>query len=96
MFVNYVIVIMFCHIYTSMYVLFQITTFHAEGSTHTETKEIARLSKPGINEHHQGSWTGDQLVIPPLPPSFLRGCAIIDIRYWLKVIIPSLKSTIVH
>lgn len=38
--------------------------------------------QPGETE----TWTGDRLMIPPLPPSFLVGCKIIDINYYLEVI----------
>lgn len=38
--------------------------------------------QPGETE----TWTGDRLMIPPLPPSFLVGCRIIDINYYLEVI----------
>ena len=48
-------------------------------------KEVGRITERPINEGESFSWEGQQFVIPPLPPSYLAGCNIIDIRYILQV-----------
>ncbi|CAL1533646.1 unnamed protein product [Lymnaea stagnalis] len=62
-----------------------VTTFRATTKSRTTTAEVARVTRPGIAGHSEDSWTGEQLVIPPLPPSFLVGCNIIDIHYILQL-----------
>ncbi|KAK7115750.1 hypothetical protein V1264_001566 [Littorina saxatilis] len=51
----------------------------------TVIKEVARITQGPIEAGQPCSWEGQQLVIPPLPPSFLAGCNIIDIRYILQL-----------
>ena len=63
----------------------QITTYRASTKTRTRTKRIAALMRPAIPGHSEDVWSGEELVIPPLPPSFLEGCRIIDIRYIVQV-----------
>ncbi|XP_046337202.1 arrestin domain-containing protein 3-like [Haliotis rufescens] len=58
-----------------------VTMFHATSKTRTSSRVIAKLKHGEIEEGGHDYWNGDQLVIPPLPPSFLAGCNIIDIRY---------------
>lgn len=48
-------------------------------------QEVARVSRPGFDAYGRDQWNGEKLVIPPLPPSYLAGCRIIDIRYILQV-----------
>lgn len=48
-------------------------------------KEVTRISHPGVQGGESVVWKGMGLVIPPVPPSFLERCNIIDIRYFLKV-----------
>lgn len=48
-------------------------------------QEVARVSRPGFDAYGRDQWSGEKLVIPPLPPSYLAGCRIIDIRYILQV-----------
>lgn len=67
-------------------VLIQVKTFHATTKSVTVRKEVARLTRPSIQPRQGDAWSGEELVIPPLPPSFLNGCKIIDIGYKLQVI----------
>ena len=48
-------------------------------------KEIAKITHPGVDGGASVIWRDSILTIPPVPPSFLEGCKIIDIRYFLKV-----------
>lgn len=50
-------------------------------------KEVAKITHPGVDGGKSVVWKESGLVIPPVPPSFLEGCNIIDIRYFLKVIL---------
>ncbi|BFZ02492.1 hypothetical protein BsWGS_05531 [Bradybaena similaris] len=50
-----------------------------------EFKEVARVTRPPIEAYDMDQWNGEQLVIPPLPPSYLFGCGIIDLRYILQL-----------
>ena len=38
-----------------------------------------------IDPYGSDVWSGDRLEVPAVPPSFLVGCSIIDIRYILMV-----------
>ncbi|CAL1540948.1 unnamed protein product [Lymnaea stagnalis] len=62
-----------------------VTTFHVRQRSKTWKTEVARVTRPGIVGHGNDFWTGEQLIIPPLPPSFLDGCKLIDIRYILQL-----------
>ncbi|RUS72755.1 hypothetical protein EGW08_019473 [Elysia chlorotica] len=62
-----------------------ITTLYAEGSTHVTNKTVARLTRPSIEGHSEDVWSGEEIVIPPLPPSFLLGCKIIDVKYIVQL-----------
>ncbi|XP_067665145.1 arrestin domain-containing protein 3-like [Haliotis asinina] len=62
-----------------------VTMFHATTKTRTSSRVIASLKHGEIEEGGHDYWNGDQLVIPPVPPSFLSGCNIIDIRYVVQL-----------
>ncbi|CAG5135197.1 unnamed protein product [Candidula unifasciata] len=62
-----------------------ITMYHATTKSRMQTREVARVTRPAIEAYGQDQWNGEQLVIPPLPPSFLAGCRIIDVRYVLQL-----------
>ncbi|KAK7473588.1 hypothetical protein BaRGS_00035191 [Batillaria attramentaria] len=62
-----------------------ITMFHATSKSRTVTKEIGRMTERPIEEGKSFSWEGQQFVLPPLPPSYLVGCRIIDVRYVLQL-----------
>nr|XP_022329204.1 arrestin domain-containing protein 2-like [Crassostrea virginica]XP_022329205.1 arrestin domain-containing protein 2-like [Crassostrea virginica] len=53
-------------------------------------KEIAKITHPGVDGGTSVIWRDSILTIPPVPPSFLEGCKIIDIRYFLKLVIETL------
>ncbi|BFZ02476.1 hypothetical protein BsWGS_05515 [Bradybaena similaris] len=62
-----------------------VITYHATTKSKIQIKEVARLTRPAIEAHGSDQWSGEQLVIPPLPPSYLVGCRIIDVRYILQL-----------
>ncbi|CAL4080815.1 unnamed protein product, partial [Meganyctiphanes norvegica] len=53
------------------------------GDIKTETLTIAKLSHGEVYAGDSDSWTGDQILIPPLPPTNLNYCNNIDIKYEL-------------
>ena len=59
--------------------------FHATTKTNFSSQEVARVTHPDLQPGETDSWSGGRLVLPPLPPSFLLGCGIIDIDYYLEV-----------
>ncbi|XP_065942642.1 arrestin domain-containing protein 17 isoform X5 [Magallana gigas] len=68
------------------YVKLNMTTiFHATTKSKTTTTEVARVVHQDVQPGETETWTGDRLMIPPLPPSFLVGCRIIDINYYLEL-----------
>ncbi|XP_062620954.1 arrestin domain-containing protein 3-like isoform X2 [Saccostrea cucullata] len=67
--------------------LYMTTVFHATTKSKTTTSEVARVVHQDIQPGETETWSGDRLVIPPLPPSFLVGCQIIDINYYFELIV---------
>ena len=63
----------------------QVTVFHATSKSRTVSKEVGRVTEGAIEPGQSFSWEGQQFVLPPLPPSYLVGCRIIDVRYILQV-----------
>jgi len=43
------------------------------------------VSHGQITPHDSDVWSGEKLTVPPLPPSYLVGCNIIDIKYYIQV-----------
>lgn len=53
-------------------------------------KEVAKIPHPGVDGSKSVVWKESGLIIPPVPPSFLEGCNIIDIRYFLKLVVETI------
>ena len=64
--------------------LFQ-ATHHGKKGTERSKSVVAEKRHGGIKPGQSDSWSDDTLVVPPLPPSGLVGCNLIDIHYILKV-----------
>jgi len=47
----------------------------------TESRELAAVSRGKIRAGHTDDWKSEQLFVPPLPPTNLRGCHMIRIQY---------------
>ncbi|GFO36965.1 arrestin domain-containing protein 3 [Plakobranchus ocellatus] len=62
-----------------------VTTYRATTSTTLSSRVIASISRPEIPAHSEDIWSGEELIIPSVPPSFLEGCNIIDIRYFVQL-----------
>ncbi|XP_029643648.1 arrestin domain-containing protein 17 [Octopus sinensis] len=60
-----------------------ITSFHATTKTKTLHKNITSVMQGGVRPGESDYWNQVALLIPPLPPSSLIYCNIIDIKYIL-------------
>ncbi|XP_037801111.1 arrestin domain-containing protein 17 isoform X1 [Penaeus vannamei] len=47
----------------------------------TETRELSSVSRGKIKSNDTDDWKYEQLYVPPLPPTNLRGCHLIRIQY---------------
>ncbi|BFZ01389.1 hypothetical protein BsWGS_04428 [Bradybaena similaris] len=65
--------------------LLMTTTFHAAYKSRSVTQIVARIQRGSLKSGNSDSWEGDSLLLPPLPPSFLIGCSIIDVKYTLQL-----------
>lgn len=65
--------------------LIMVTVYHATTKSRTETQCVAMVSHGEIGPHGSDVWSGEALVVPAIPPSYLVGCSIIDIRYILQL-----------
>jgi hypothetical protein len=57
----------------------------------TETRELASLSRGKIRPGDSDEWKNEQLYVPPLPPTNLRGCHLIKVQYDVYVSTEKLK-----
>ncbi|XP_063241732.1 arrestin domain-containing protein 4 isoform X2 [Bacillus rossius redtenbacheri] len=53
----------------------------------SETRELASLSRGKIRPGDTDEWKNEQLYVPPLPPTNLKGCHLIKIQYDVYFII---------
>ncbi|XP_050423306.1 arrestin domain-containing protein 17 isoform X1 [Adelges cooleyi] len=53
----------------------------------SETRELASLRRGKIKPNETDQWRNEQLYVPPLPPTNLRGCHLINIQYDIYFII---------
>ncbi|XP_025076865.1 arrestin domain-containing protein 3-like isoform X2 [Pomacea canaliculata] len=60
-------------------------TYYARTKNRTSVKEVGRVLEGPIEEGQSFSWEGQVFVLPPLPPSHLAGCRIIDVKYILQL-----------
>ncbi|CAG5125230.1 unnamed protein product [Candidula unifasciata] len=65
--------------------LLMTTTFHAAYKSRSVTQTVSRIQRGSLKSGNSDSWEGGSLLVPPLPPSFLIGCNIIDVRYTLQL-----------
>ncbi|ESP05157.1 hypothetical protein LOTGIDRAFT_227836 [Lottia gigantea] len=59
--------------------------YHATCKTKYVSQVVSNRIHGPIEPGDSDSWNGDQLLIPPLPASGLRGCRIIDIKYMITM-----------
>ncbi|XP_077969933.1 arrestin domain-containing protein 3-like [Styela clava] len=61
--------------------LMQNVTYHATTKTRNDSRVVNTITGPGVGKRATENWTNERLQIPPLPPSELLHCRIIDISY---------------
>ncbi|XP_033749691.1 arrestin domain-containing protein 3-like [Pecten maximus] len=66
-----------------------IVKYYAVKKVRTHTNIIASITKNDFVSENSKlvKWSGDKLVVPVVPPSFVAGCHIIDISYVLELIV---------
>ncbi|XP_078330339.1 arrestin domain-containing protein 17-like [Crassostrea virginica] len=64
-----------------------ISTFRAENTSMSSYQCINSIQHQKVMPGDSDVWGGDRFIIPPLPPSFLSGCSIMDIKYLLKLVV---------
>lgn len=64
--------------------LIMTTRFHATSKSKSVTRIVAVKKMGRIEEGEHQSWNNVPLHIPPVPPSDLVGCRIIDVVYYIK------------
>ncbi|BES90034.1 Arrestin_C [Nesidiocoris tenuis] len=47
----------------------------------SETRELVSLRRGKVRTHDTDEWVNEQIYVPPLPPTNLRGCHLIRIQY---------------
>ncbi|XP_048733656.1 arrestin domain-containing protein 3-like [Ostrea edulis] len=83
-----------CRMYAT---LDMVTTFHATTKSCNSFYRINTTPHQDLQPGDSEVWGGERFILPPLPPSYLAGCNIIDVRYILKlVLVPSGTSMPLH
>jgi hypothetical protein len=68
--------------------LTETITYMARGKVvQSEKRELASLTRGKIKPGERDEWINEQLYVPPLPPTNLRGCHLIKIQYDVYFII---------
>ncbi|XP_046581080.1 arrestin domain-containing protein 3-like [Haliotis rubra] len=62
-----------------------VMSYHTDRKSRQEKKVITRLKHDRLSSGNEDIWT-EAFTIPPLPPSHLKGCSIIDTKYVLQFI----------
>ncbi|KAL7630869.1 UNVERIFIED_CONTAM: hypothetical protein RMT77_018843 [Armadillidium vulgare] len=65
--------------------LFQIITYRGNGKEMTKKKLITSKCHPEIGPGNDDVWSNENILVPQLPPSELRGSTLIHIHYKIKV-----------
>ena len=64
---------------------FQHCEYTAESKTKSHTECISEVKRGSIKPGGRDRWEGDSLLVPDTPTSYLRGCSIINVSYWVEV-----------
>ena len=59
--------------------------YHATRKTRVVNNVLYEVKHGKIDGGGTDVWRSEKLHIPPVPPSYLQGCNIIDIRYYATV-----------
>lgn len=72
--------------------LMQRVTYETKKPTH-DMRTIAEVEGGVVKANKEVEWK-DQIIVPPLPQSFLGGCELIKIEYYVKVSLKSPDTTL--
>ncbi|XP_013417446.1 arrestin domain-containing protein 3 [Lingula anatina] len=70
-----------------MFVLRQSIAFHATTKTRYSSKNVLNIVKGEVAPGDSEAWRNETIIIPPIPPSELVGCRIIDIQYYMCIVV---------
>lgn len=73
----------------------KVVRYNTSKKSKTHTNQVASLCKDEWNAGKTEMWTGERLIIPSVPPSYLIGCDIIEISYVLEVVSNSRRYYII-
>lgn len=64
----------------------------------TELRELASASRGRIPSGGTDEWPDEQLTVPPLPPTNLRGCHVIRIQYdvFVSILCAIMRSIVLY
>lgn len=63
--------------------LYMHVLYHGKQAQGTEVQTLACVNHPSITPGETDVWSGERMMVPPLSPSNLDGCNVIDIKYFL-------------
>ncbi|XP_014778420.1 arrestin domain-containing protein 3 [Octopus bimaculoides] len=63
--------------------LYMHVLYHGKLTQGTEVQTLSCVNHPSIPPGETDVWSGDTMLVPPLSPSNLEGCNVIDIKYFL-------------
>ncbi|KAL4228949.1 hypothetical protein ACF0H5_011989 [Mactra antiquata] len=64
-----------------------VVSYHAQSKTRDVTNILNELRHGKIEGGGTDQWSNERLHIPAVPPSYLLGCNIIDIKYFLNIVV---------
>ena len=86
-----------CIILISNNITFQTIQYITKNKVmETESRELAAVSRGKIRAGETDDWKSEQLFVPPLPPTNLRGCHMIRIQYDVFVSITVSPPPVTH
>ena len=77
-------------VYLTIY-LFQKTFYQTpktkdtKVSKHSDVTQIAMIQHGPISPGYDDEYDNEHILVPPLPPSHLQGCSLINISYYVEV-----------
>lgn len=83
------------NVFMKLFRFIKVVRYNTSKKSKTHTNQVASLCKDEWNAGKTEMWTGERLVIPSVPPSYLIGCDIIEISYVLEVVSNSRRYYII-
>lgn len=83
------------NVFMKLFRFIKVVRYNTSKKSKTHTNQVASLCKDEWNAGKTEMWTGERLIIPSVPPSYLIGCDIIEISYVLEVVSNSRRYYII-